>query len=170
MFLFFLLARIRHLASNGRHQNKKASTNVNYQNKASGVKKTSFKNKGLNKTNHININKTAPVGNKKIIRKVAVTGYTLGNVTTDYSGNPLHSLSEYFRGEADYVSVAVDPKLIPLGTKFTINGYKNKKGKIITFYACVKSTKYSGRHIEILCSSVKQASRITRKNRIIKLL
>lgn len=51
----------------------------------------------------------------------------------DRIGKPLCTLQEFLRGEAPYVSVAMDFRVFPYGTKLTIPALEEKYGKPIIF-------------------------------------
>jgi peptidoglycan hydrolase-like protein with peptidoglycan-binding domain len=52
---------------------------------------------------------------------------------TDRKGRPLHTLQDFLAGRAPYVSVAMDPKAFPYGTKLRIPELEKKYGRPIEF-------------------------------------
>jgi 3D (Asp-Asp-Asp) domain-containing protein len=51
----------------------------------------------------------------------------------DRRGKPLRTLQQYLAGNADYVSVAMDSKAFPYGTKLRIHELERKYGRTIEF-------------------------------------
>ena len=89
---------------------------------------------------------------------VKVTGYypsddPIEGGFKDCAGNPLKTLSDYERGSDDnsYVSLAVDKKLIKLGSLINIEGFNDNDGVPILFYACDVGGEVKGYHVDICC-------------------
>ena len=99
--------------------------------------------------------------------EVIVTGYYPSNSKMeggfeDCVGNPLKTLSNYVRGSRNnsYVSLAVDPEVIPLGCLVNIEGFKDNKDVPILFYACDKGGDVKGKHVDICCGNKKQTYKV----------
>ncbi len=71
----------------------------------------------------------------------------------DYKGNPLRTLSDYVRGSKynSYVSLAVDPNKIKLGSLINIEGFNDSDGCPILFYACDVGDSIKGEKVDICC-------------------
>ena len=111
--------------------------------------------------------------------EVVVTGYYPKNNKMeggllDCVDHPLKTLSSYVRDSRDnsYVSLAVDPKVIKKGSLINIEGFNDRDGVPILFYACDVGKLIKGNHVDICCGSREQTYAIdsngqTRKLKII---
>ena len=95
--------------------------------------------------------------------QVKVTGYYPSNDPIeggfkDCKGNPLKTYSDYERDSQNnsHVSLAVDPKVIKLGSLVNIEGYNDKDNVPILFYACDVGSSIKGKHVDICCGNKKQ--------------
>ena len=92
----------------------------------------------------------------------------------DYVGHPLKTLSSYERGSNDnsHVSLAVDPTFIRKGSLINIEGFNDRDGVPVLFYACDVGDAIKGNLVDICCGSKEQTYKIdsngeTRKLKII---
>ena len=99
---------------------------------------------------------------------VIITGYYPKNDKMqggffDCVGHPLKTLSSYVRDSPNnsHVSLAVDPKVIKKGSLINIEGFNDKDGVPILFYACDVGKLIKGKHVDICCGSKEQAYAIT---------
>ena len=111
---------------------------------------------------------------------VIITGYYPSNDPMeggfkDCFGNPLRTLSDYDRNSPkhNYVSLAVDPKVIDKRSHINIEGFKDKDDVPVLFYACDVGSLIKGHHVDICCGSKEQSELIdsngkTRKLYILK--
>ena len=95
--------------------------------------------------------------------KVIITGYYPANNKMeggfkDCFGNPLRTLSDYDREDPNhsYVSLAVDPEVIAKKSHINIEGFNDKDGVPVLFYACDVGGLIKGYHVDICCGSKKQ--------------
>jgi peptidoglycan hydrolase-like protein with peptidoglycan-binding domain len=78
----------------------------------------------------------------------------------DRKGKPLHTLQDYLSGKAPYVSVAMDSKAFPYGTKLRIPELEQKYGRPIEFRVVDTGGAFQGRgtgRIDI-CTANRKAS------------
>jgi 3D (Asp-Asp-Asp) domain-containing protein len=78
----------------------------------------------------------------------------------DCKGNKLQTLQSYMKGEASYVSIAVDKSVIPLGKTVTIEGF-TKNGSPVKFYSC--DTGVKGHIIDICVAADSNPDDVNRK-------
>ena len=110
---------------------------------------------------------------------VVITGYypddsEMEGGYKDYFDNELKTLADYVRGSENnsYVSLAVDPKVIALGSLINIEGFNDNENVPILFYACDKGGLIKGKHVDICCGDESQTYAVdtngkTRKLKII---
>lgn len=83
----------------------------------------------------------------------------------DCRGRPLRTLEDYNPDDPNsYVSCAVDKRVIPIGTYFTMDAYPGKR-----FLACDVGSAIKGKHIDICCQDKDSSYAHTGKNVIRRL-
>ena len=99
--------------------------------------------------------------------EVVITGYypsddPIEGGYVDNVGNPLKTLSDYVRNSKyhSHVSLAVDPNLIPLGSLINIEGFNDRDGVPVLFYACDIGGMIKGKHVDICCGNEKQTFKV----------
>jgi 3D (Asp-Asp-Asp) domain-containing protein len=78
----------------------------------------------------------------------------------DRKGKPLHTLQDFLSGKAPYVSVAMDSKAFPYGTKLRIPELEKKYGRPIEFRVVDTGGAFKGKgtsRIDI-CTANRKAS------------
>ena len=94
--------------------------------------------------------------------EVIVTGYypddsEMEGGYEDCFGNPLKTLYSYDRNSSNnYVSLAVDKNVIALKCLINIEGFYDRDGVPILFYACDVGDRIIGNHVDICCGSEQQ--------------
>ena len=101
------------------------------------------------------------------VKEAILTGYYPANNSMeggfeDCLGNPLRTLSDYDRNNKDhsYVSLATDPTFIPTKSHVNIEGFNDKDGVPVLFYACDVGSLIKGEHVDICCGSKEQTFKI----------
>ena len=102
----------------------------------------------------------------KVITGFQTTGYYPDNSAMeggyyDCFGNRLRTLQQYLSYSAAYVSLAVDPSVIPKKSIVHIDGYV-RDGTPVKFWACDVGGAIKGKHVDICVANAKESYKVTK--------
>ena len=106
-------------------------------------------------------------GSGKVMTGFQTTGYYPDNSAMeggyyDCFGNRLCTLQQYLSYSVAYVSLAVDPSVIPKKSIVHIDGY-TRDGSPVKFWACDVGGAIKGKHVDICVANAKESYKVTKK-------
>ena len=79
----------------------------------------------------------------------------------DCFGYPLCTLQQYYSYSVNYVSLAVDPSVIPKKSIVNIDGY-TRDGSPVKFWACDVGGAIKNRHVVICVANEQESYKVTK--------